>query len=48
MENNNENNNHNTCYDFYLYGNCPDNVNTCWYYFNISNNGEIPEDELNY
>jgi len=21
---------------------------TCWYYFDISNNGEIPEDELNY
>jgi len=20
----------------------------CWYYFSISNNGEIPEDELNY
>ena len=29
-------------------GNHPDNVDTSWYYFDIPNNGEIPEDELNY
>ena len=26
---------------------CPANVDTCWYYFVNSNNGEIPEGELN-
>ena len=36
------------CYCFYLYGNWPDNVDTCWYHFVNSNNGKIPEDELNY
>ena len=40
--------NNNTCYGFYLYGNCPDNIDTRWYYFVNSNNYEIPEDELNY
>ena len=40
--------NNNTCYVFYLYGNCPDNVDARRYYFVNSNNGEIPEDELNY
>ena len=34
--------NNNTRYDFYLYGNCPNNVDTCRYYFVNSNNGEIP------
>ena len=35
MESNNDNKyiNTNTCYNFYLYSNCPDNVDTCWYYF---------------
>ena len=45
---NNKDSNNNTCYNFYLCGNCPDNVNTYWYYFDISNNGETPNDELNY
>ena len=27
-----------------IFGTCPDNVDTCWYYFHILNNGEIPED----
>ena len=40
--------NNNTCYNSYLYGNCPDNVDICWYYFDISNNDDIPEDKLNY
>ena len=40
--------NNNTCSNFYLYSNHPDNVDICWYYFDISNNREIPEDELNY
>ena len=40
--------NNNSCYGFYLYGNYPDNVDTYWYYFDSSNNGEIPDDELNY
>ena len=50
METNDDNKewNNDTCYDFYLYGNCPDNVDTWWYYFVNSNNGEIPENELNY
>ena len=50
METNNDNKklNNNTCSDFYLYGNCPDNVDTCQYSFVNSNNEEIPEDKLNY
>ena len=40
--------NNNTCYNFYLYGNRPNNIDTCWYYSDISNNGKIPEDKLNY
>ena len=40
--NDNKELNNNTCSDFYLYGNCPDNVDTCRYYFVNSNNGEIP------
>ena len=45
---NNKDSNNNTCYNFYLCGNRPGNVETYWYYFDISNNGEIPDDELNY
>ena len=52
MEINDDNTEQNddTCYGFYLYGHCPDNVDTCWYYFVNSNNEEVPEDEdeLNY
>ena len=42
--------NDDNCYGFYLYGHCPDSVDTCWYYLVNSNNGEVPEDEdeLNY
>ena len=40
--------NNNTCHNFYLYDNCPDNVDTYWYYVDILNNGETPEDKLIY
>ena len=45
---NSKDSNNNTCYNFYPCGNRPDNVDTYWYYFDISNNGDIPDDELNY
>ena len=50
METNNDNkeSNDDTCHGFYQYGNCPDHVDACWYYFVNSNNGENPDDELNY
>ena len=45
---NNKDSSNDTCYNFYLCGNLPDNVDTYWYYFDISNNGKIPNNELNY
>ena len=50
IETNNENKefNNDTCYGYYLYSIYPENVDICWYYFDISNNEEIPEDKLNY